>query len=158
MPLAALDRIDHALVVELQRNSRIANKELAARVGIAPSTCLERVRRLVERSVLRGFHAEVDLASIGRSIQAIIGVRLRVHSRSVIDEFYRHVLELPETVSVFHVGGADDYLVHVAVRDTTQLRNLVLDGFTTRREVEHVETRIIFEHARRPAIEPLGSY
>jgi DNA-binding Lrp family transcriptional regulator len=155
MPPTALDRIDHALVVELQRNSRIANKELAARVGIAPSTCLERVRRLVERGVLRGFHAEVDLASIGRSIQAIIGVRLRVHSRSVIDEFYRHVLELPETVSVFHVGGADDYLVHVAVRDTTQLRNLVLDGFTTRREVEHVETRIIFEHARRPAIEPL---
>jgi DNA-binding Lrp family transcriptional regulator len=155
MPPAALDRIDRALVVELQRNSRIANKELAARVGIAPSTCLERVRRLGERGVLLGFHAEVDLASIGRSIQAVIGVRLRVHSRSVIDEFYRHVLELPETVSVFHVGGADDYLVHVAVRDTTQLRNLVLDGFTTRREVEHVETRIIFEHARRPAIEPL---
>ena len=151
-----MDRIDHALIVELQRDSRIANKELAARVGIAPSTCLERVRRLVARRVLRGFHAEVDLPAIGRNIQAIIAVRLRVHSRALIDDFYQHVLELPATVSVFHVGGADDYLVHVAVPDLTQLRNLVLDGFTTRREVEHVETRIIFEHARRPAIEPLS--
>jgi DNA-binding Lrp family transcriptional regulator len=155
MPPAAFDRIDRAIIVELQRDSRIANKELAARVGVAPSTCLERVRRLVTRKVLRGFHAEVDLAAIGRSIQAIIAVRLTVHSRTVIDEFYGHVLELPATVSVFHVGGADDYLVHVAVQDMTQLRNLVLD-LTARREVEHVETRIIFEHARRQAIEPLA--
>jgi DNA-binding Lrp family transcriptional regulator len=155
MPSAAFDRIDSAIIVELQRDSRIANKELAARVGIAPSTCLERVRRLVARKVVRGFHAEVDLSAIGRSIQAIIAVRLTVHSRTVIDDFYQHVLdELAATVSVFHVGGADDYLVHVAVPDMTQLRNLVLD-LTARREVEHVETRIIFEHARRPAIEPL---
>jgi DNA-binding Lrp family transcriptional regulator len=155
MPQAAFDRIDRAIILELQRDSRIANKELAARVGVAPSTCLERVRRLVSRDVLRGFHAEVDLAAIGRSIQAIIAVRLTVHSRTVIDEFYGHVLELPATVSVFHVGGADDYLVHVALPDMTQLRNLVLD-LTARREVEHVETRIIFEHRRRAAIEPLA--
>ena len=151
-----LDDIDRRLVDELQKNARIANKELAARVGVAPSTCITRVRRLRSRGVLRGFHAEVDLPAIGRSIQAIIAVRLRVHTRSLIDDFYAHVLTLPETLSVFHVGGADDYLVHVAVRDMDDLRNLVLDGFTSRREVEHVETRIIFQHVRKPTVAPLG--
>ena len=153
--MSPLDRIDHGIVMELQRNARIANNELARRVGVSPSTCLERVRRLVERRVVRGFHAAVDFAAIGRPVQAIIAVRLSSHSRELIAEFHRYVSALAETVSVFHVGGADDYLVHVAVRDTDHLRDVVLDAFTARRDVEHVETRIVFEHSQRVAVEPL---
>jgi DNA-binding Lrp family transcriptional regulator len=152
-----LDRIDRELVVALQTNARMSNKELAELVGLAPSTCLERLRRLRSRGVVRGFHADVDPVLLGRPIQAIIAVRLRVHSRELIDEFYEHVLELPETVAVFHVGGADDYLVHVAVSDTGHLRDLVVDDFTARSEVEHVETRLIFEHRRKAALQPLDA-
>jgi DNA-binding Lrp family transcriptional regulator len=152
-----LDRIDRELVVALQTNARMSNKELAELVGLAPSTCLERLRRLRTRGVVRGFHADVDPVLLGRPIQAIIAVRLRVHSRELIDEFYEHVLELPETVAVFHVGGADDYLVHVAVSDTGHLRDLVVDDFTARSEVEHVETRLIFEHRRKAALQPLDA-
>jgi DNA-binding Lrp family transcriptional regulator len=152
-----LDKIDRELVVALQRNARASNKELAALVGLAPSTCLERLRRLRERGVVRGFHADVDPVLLGRPIQAIIAVRMRLHSRELIDELVEHVLELPETVALFHVGGADDYLVHVAVQDTGHLRDLVLDDFTARPEVEHVETRLIFEHRRKPALEPLDT-
>jgi DNA-binding Lrp family transcriptional regulator len=150
-----LDRIDRRLVVALQNNARISNKELAEVVGLAPSTCVERLRRLRARGVLRGFHADVDLALLGRPTQAIIAVRLRIHSREQIDAFYGHVLELPESVAVFHVSGADDYIIHVAVRDTEHLRRLVLDELTARPEVEHVETRLIFEYVRKPAVEPL---
>jgi DNA-binding Lrp family transcriptional regulator len=152
-----LDRIDRELVVAIQKNARISNKELAETVGVAASTCLERLRRLRARGVVRGFHADVDPTFLGRPIQAIIAVRLRVHSRELIDDFYAHVLGLPESLAVFHVGGADDYLVHVAVQDTEHLRDLVLDDFTARSEVEHVETRIIFECVRKPAIEPLDN-
>src|SRR4051812_14092792 len=150
-----LDRIDREIVVALQRNARISNKELAESVGLAPSTCLERMRRLRARGVLLGFHADVDPAALGRSIQAMIAVRMARHERGVIDRFHAYLLDLPESLAVFHVGGADDYLVHVAVRDTEHLRDVVLDSFTARPEVAHVETRIIFEHARKPAIEPL---
>ena len=62
MPKERLDRIDRALVAALQKNARISNKDLAERVGLAPSTCLERVRALRARGVLRGFHADVDRA------------------------------------------------------------------------------------------------
>jgi DNA-binding Lrp family transcriptional regulator len=150
-----LDRIDRQLVVELQKNARISNKDLAALVGLSPSTCLERVRRLRERGVIRGFHADVDPGLLGRPTQALISVRLQVHHRNLIDDFYEHILRLPESIAVFHVTGSDDYLVHVAVPDTERLRALVLDDLTARTEVEHVETRLIFEVVRKPAMEPL---
>ena len=150
---AGLDRIDRVLLAALQNNARASNKELAELVGLAPSTCLERLRRLRERGVLRGFHASVDLAQLGRPTQAMIAVRLRVHDRGQIDAFYAHVIEVPESLAVFHVTGSDDYLIHAAVRDTEHLRTLVLD-LTARPEVDHVETRLIFDFVRKPVVEP----
>jgi len=76
----------------------------------------------------------------------MIAVRLRQHSRDVVDSFRNHVAELPEVRSVFHVTGGDDFLVHVAVRDSDHLRDLALDSFTTRAEVDHIQTRLIFEY------------
>ena len=154
--LIPLDRTEAAILEALQQNARISNRALADRVGIAPSTCLERVRRLRGRGVIRGFHAEVDPSAVGRTIQALIAVRLRVHSRETIDAFYRHVTELPDSLAVYHVGGADDYLIHVAVLDTAALRELVVEDFTARPEVAHVETRLIFEFVRKHAIQPVS--
>lgn len=112
------------------------------------------MRRLRARGVIRGFHADVDPAALGRTVQALVGVRLSVHDRDLIDRFREHALSLPETVAFYHVAGADDYLVHVATRDTDHLRDLVVADFTTRPEVAHVETRLIFEHRRQTEVVP----
>jgi DNA-binding Lrp family transcriptional regulator len=144
-----LDRFDVAIVAAMQRNARISNKRLAERIGLAPSTCLERVRRLVNLGVLRGFHADVDLAQLGMGLQALIAVRMSEHSRRLLDDFRNYVLTLTEVLAVYHVAGADDFLVHVAVRDSDHLRDLTLDAFTTRPDVMRIETRLIFEHASR---------
>jgi len=141
-----LDRIDFAILTILQKNGRISNKRLAERVGLAPSTCLERVRRLVRNGVIRGFRAEVEPGSLGVGLQAIIAVRLRQHSRELVDAFRDYVLGLPEVRYVYHVAGADDFLIHVAVQGSDELRDLALDAFTTRPEVDRIETRLIFEH------------
>lgn len=139
----------------LQKNARISNKELAALVGLAPSTCLERVRALRTRGVIRGFHADVDRSSLGRALEAIVAARVRPHSRRNVDAFWAYALELPEVIEVFHVTGADDFLVHVGLPDMDALRNFVLDRLTVRPEIAHVETRLIFGQERRPALEPL---
>jgi len=141
-----LDAKDVLILGVLQRAARIPNKRLAEKVGLAPSTCLERVRRLVDLGVLRGFHAEVELSHLGVGLEAMIGVRLRKHSRELVDSFRRYVFALPEVRQMFHVAGADDFLIHVAVRDADHLRDLAMDAFTTRPEVAHMETRLIFEH------------
>jgi DNA-binding Lrp family transcriptional regulator len=142
-----LDRIDFAIMEVLQKNARVANNRLAEAVGVAPSTCLERVRRLARLGVLRGYHAEVDPAAVGVGLEALIAVRLRQHSRDLVDSFQDYVVELPEVRSVFHVTGGDDFLVHVAVRDSDHLRDLALDSFTNRPEVDHIHTRLIFKYA-----------
>ena len=141
-----LDRFDVAIVAALRRNARISNKRLAEMVGLAPSTCLERVRRLVDLGVLRGFHADVDLGAVEMGMQALIAVRMREHSRDLVDSLHAYTLTLPQVLAVYHVAGADDFLVHVAVRDAQELRDLALDAFTTRPEVDRIDTRLIFEH------------
>lgn len=149
-----LDRIDRAILSHLQNDGRLSNKELAARVGLAPSSCLERVRALRTRGVIRGFHAEVDPRALGRGVQAMIGVRVLPHSRAIVDEFWRDVIALDETLAMFHVSGADDFLIHVAVADTDALRDFLLDHLTRRPGVGHIETRLIFKEERRAVLEP----
>jgi DNA-binding Lrp family transcriptional regulator len=144
-----LDDFDLAILAAMQDDARISNKNLAQKVGLAPSTCLERVRRLLGLGVIRGFHADVDLSWVGISLQAMIAVRMSEHSRELVDSLRSYVLTLPEVLRVYHVAGADDFLVHVAVRDAHHLRDLALDAFTTRPEVDRIETRLIFEQVPR---------
>ena len=145
---AALDRIDFEILDAFQKDARISNKELSAKVGLAPSTCLERVRQLRSRGALRGFHAAVDPEVLGIGLQALVAVRIRRHSRARIDAFQAHAEALPEAAAVYHVAGANNFLVHVMVRDASHLRELALEAFTSRPEVEHMETALIFAHTQ----------
>ncbi|MFD0337312.1 Lrp/AsnC family transcriptional regulator [Streptomyces sp. NPDC127117] len=139
----------------LQQDGRRTNRDLAQELGIALSTCLERVRALRERGVLLGFHAEVDLPSLDRGLQAMIAVRVRPPTRAVIEQFKAFVARMPEVIAVFVLTGTDDFLLHVAVRDTDQLHSVVLDKLTERQELADVRTSVIYGHLRKNTIEPL---
>ncbi|GAA2836935.1 Lrp/AsnC family transcriptional regulator [Kribbella solani] len=145
---AGLDEVDRHLVALLSADGRMPNNALAEATGIAPSTCLTRVRSLRERGVIRGFHAEVDLAALGRPLQALIAIRIGAHSRDEIDRFRTKVPRLPGVLSLFHVSGANDYLLHVSAATPDALREFVLDHLTADPAVSHAETSLIFEHVR----------
>ena len=145
--LRQLDPTDRALLQALQDDARISNAQLAARAGVAPSTALVRLRGLLRAGVIRGFRADVDPAAVGRPVQALVAVRLRAHDRAVIDSFARRLPTLPEVVQTFHVAGADDYVLHVAVSDAERLRDFVLDHLTTHPAVGHTETNLVFTHS-----------
>jgi len=141
-----LDEVDRAILRVLAEDARTPNNAVADLVGIAPSTCHGRIRALRERGVVRGFHADIDPAALGLGLQAMIAVRLDAHTREQIRAFVRDVPKLPGVVSVFHVAGADDYLLHIAVRDSDALRDFVLDHLTGHPAVRHTETSLIFAH------------
>jgi len=141
-----LDQLDLDILAHLFRDAGMTNKDLAALVGVAPSTCLERVRKLQQDGVLKGAHCEVDYQALGGHIQAMVSLQLARHSRQIIDAFRDAILALPEVISLFHMGGKDDFLVHLCVADTEHLRNFVFDHFTSREEVVHLETSLVFEH------------
>jgi DNA-binding Lrp family transcriptional regulator len=141
-----LDRTDCEIIRILQSNGRISNKRLAERLKLAPSTTLERVKRLVAKGVVRGFHAEVEPSVLGIGLQAMIAVRLQDHSRSAVDAFREHAISQREVLSLFHVSGSNDFLVHVAVRDAQHLREVAMEKLVDRPEVAHLDTSLIFEH------------
>lgn len=151
-----LDRIDREILAVLANNARLSNKEIAAHIRLAPSTTLERFRRLVRDGWLRGFHAEVDPRAFGLALEAMIAVRLKQHARDQYEAFRAYVQTLPEVVAAYHMAGANDFLVHVRVRDADHLRDFAIDAFTTRPEVGHLETALVFEHLRGGAPRPQG--
>lgn len=151
-PQRSTDSIDRSILELVAANARITNQRLAERVGVAPSTALARLRSLRERGVIRGFHAEVDLAALGRPLQALIAVRLAVHAREQIDAFSTAVRSLPGVLMVFHLTGVTDYLVWVAAADAQELRDFVVDHLATHPSVSHAETSLIYEHQRGPGI------
>src|SRR4051794_27768520 len=145
-----LDATDRAILVALSENARIPNARLAELVGLAPSTCLARVRSLRESGVLQGFHAEVDLAALGRPLQAMIAIRLAVHAREQIEPFSSSVRGLPAARSGSHRTGSTDYLVWSAAADTHDLRGCVCGRLATHPAVAPAETSRIYEHRRGP--------
>ncbi len=147
-----VDAVDRAILELVAADARITNQRLAEKVGVAPSTALARLRALRSRGVIRGFHAEVDLAALGRPLQALIAVRLAVHAREQIDAFTSDVRGLPGVLMVFHLTGVTDYLVWVAAADAQDLREFVVDHLATHPSVAHAETSLIYEHRRGPGI------
>jgi len=140
-----IDRTDFEIIRELRKNARISNKDLAERVGLAASSCLVRLRQLNQVGLIRGYHAEVDLAKLGIQLQALTSVRLNRHARPQVESFLAHILKRKEVIRVYHLSGRDDFLVQICVADPQHLREFVLEAFTEREEVDHVETSLIYE-------------
>lgn len=144
----ALDAVDRRILTALSADARLPNNALAERVGVAPSTCLARVRALRQRGVIRGYSADVDPAALGRPLQAMIAVRLQSGARGHLSRFATRMASLPEVLDVYFLGGADDFLVHVAARGSDDMRDFVVHHLSTDPDVAMTETHLIFDHAR----------
>lgn len=149
-----LDSVDWRILEELQNDATLANRTLAERVGLAPSSCLQRVRRLHERGVIRGSHIDVDPAATGLPLEAMVSINLRPHTRQVVDRFREFVMAQPETRSLLHVSGQADFLLHVAVADTAHLQEFLVDELASQEEVRHFTSSIVLEQQRTSALTP----
>ena len=152
-PQPELLPVDRAILRLLVADARMPNNAVAEAVGVAPSTCLTRTRALRERGVIRGFHAEVEPSSVGLGVQAMVSVRLHAHTKEQIAGFAREIPRLPGLVAAYHLAGAVDYLLHVAVADTDTLRDFMLEHLTAHPAVQHTETNLIFGHVRGPGVQ-----
>jgi DNA-binding Lrp family transcriptional regulator len=143
-----LDAIDRRILTALHADARMSNNALAELVGIAPSTCHGRVRRLQELGVIRGFYADIDPAAIGLTLQAMISVSLQSNARGKILSFIQHIRRKPQVMDVYFLAGADDFILHVAARNTDDLRSFVVENLNADADVAGTQTSLIFEHLR----------
>jgi len=150
-----VDEIDLTLLSELQRDARQTNRALAAKVGLAPSTTLNRVRELEDRGAITGYHAEVDLSVLGRGLQALVFVRLQPKSDDIIAGFLDHMWSLPETIGVHLITGIEDVVIHLALTDAEALQSVILNQISSFPGVFDERTSLLFEHRRKRVIEPI---
>lgn len=153
----SIDATDRALLRALSANARMSGAALATAVGVAESTVALRLRRLQDDGYLRGFHADIDVGALGVTVQALISIKLVKHVRAEVDAFRRAAPNWPGVLALFHMGGADDYLLHVASRSATDLRDFVLTYLAGHPAVAHTETNLVFEHAAGHGLEELLS-
>lgn len=142
---ADLDEVDLQILRALAGDGRLTNKALATRLGLAESTCAYRVRALRDSGVISGTRVTLDLAALGYPIQAVIKVRLGSHDQEHVRSLYADLVRVPGVIQAFHVGGEDDFHLHVAVEDAQALRDLVLEHVTIHRVVRQTETQLVFE-------------
>ncbi len=152
--MGSMDELDVAIMRELQSNARMTNRDLAAAVGVSPTTALDRTRSLRTRGIIRGATLDVDLKSIGRGVQALVAVRIRRPSREIIEAFRDWAAAQPHTLGVFVTTGTEDFILHVAVHSNDDLYAFVIDQLTQRREVADVRTSVVYEHIQSGIVEP----
>jgi DNA-binding Lrp family transcriptional regulator len=122
-----MDPIDRAIIAQLEREGRLTNTELAGRVNLSPTPCLRRVRNLERAGVIRGYHAAVDPAAIGRGFQVVLHIEMAVQDRETSEAFERAVEQLDEVTECRRMFGRPDYLLFIAVSDATAYEQLLLN-------------------------------
>jgi DNA-binding Lrp family transcriptional regulator len=146
-----IDDVDRRILNALHDDARMPNSVLADTVGIAPSTCHGRLRRLQDMGVIRGFYTDIDPAAIGRPLQAMISVSLQSKARGRIRHFIHGIRKRSQVIDVYFLAGADDFILHVAARDTDDLRSFVVENLNADPDVAGTQTSLIFEHLRGAA-------
>ncbi|MBG6084475.1 Lrp/AsnC family transcriptional regulator [Zhihengliuella flava] len=141
-----LDEIDKKLLRMLAENARRTNNSMAAELAIAPSTCLARVNRLRETGVIRRYTVDVNPERIGRALQALIFVRIRPGARHTMSTFSSEIRGLRGVTQLFFLGGTDDFVIHLAVRDSHDVRQFVLDHLSANPAVASTQTSLVFDH------------
>jgi DNA-binding Lrp family transcriptional regulator len=147
-----IDRTDFAILRLLAKDAWLSNKQVAASVGLAPSSCHERIKSLRARGVLRSAHAEVNLGAIGLALEAVLFVQLGKLQVGVVDDFVSSTSVIPEVRGVFLVSGRFDLIVAVAVRDMEHLKAIISEHFNRHDIVLRVETSVVFNSRQQHAL------
>lgn len=120
-----LDRIDRRILRELQRDGRLANVELAKRVGLSPTPCLDRVKKLEDEGYIRGYHAHLNPQKLSAGLLVFVEIRLLRTAMDVFEEFKQAVVRLPQVLECHLVSGDFDYLIKARVADMAAYRQLL---------------------------------
>jgi Lrp/AsnC family leucine-responsive transcriptional regulator len=123
--IVVMDQIDREILRILRSDARIGWSELGSRIRLSPNAAADRVRRLVRTGVIRRFTAEIDQSKLGRSLEAVIDVRIDSHDREASARFRDGALECEEVTWLSHVTGRTDFQVHAACNGTAGLNDLL---------------------------------
>lgn len=143
-----LDRINLKLLSVLQQEGRLSNQELAERIDLSPSACLERRRKLERDGVLRGYRADIDLKKVCSSITVLTTVTLHDHRQEHMNRFEQAVRAMAEVLECHQVSGEFDYLLRVVCRDMTHYQEVSNALIKAGQGVIELSSHVVMDHAK----------
>ena len=155
MPICDLDAIDRRIVSELQADGRLTNVELADRVGLSPSPCLRRVKRLEDAGYIEGYRAALRRERVGLGFSVFIGVKIEGHANDKAIAFQDAVTAMPEVIACHLVSGDADYFLEVVVPDLEHYQKFLVDKLLELAIVREVRSNIAIQTLKAGAPLPL---
>lgn len=144
----SLDRIDRKILALLQREGRISNVDLAERVSLSPTPCLERVRRLEREGFITGYVALADAEKLNASTVAFIEVLLTNTSAENLKRFNETMRTLDEVESCHMVAGGFDYLLKIRCRDMQHYQRFLSETLAKIDVIEQTHTYVMIEEVK----------
>lgn len=155
MAQTLLDATDREILIALQANARLPNSDLAAAVGLSPSPCLRRVRRLEKLGVIAGYSALLDRSRVGLGLTAFVSVDIERNRKAETDLLRAQLQALPEVVAAHIVTGDSDFLLEVATANLETFSRFVLGVLNKLPGVKGVRSNISLDVVKRAATLPI---
>jgi len=156
MPESGLDAIDRRIIAELQADARLSNVELADRVGLSPSPCLRRVKRLEREEYIVGYRAALRRDRVGLGFSAFVGVKIDGHANQHALKFEEAINAMPEVIACHLVSGEADYFLEVVVPDLEHYQRFLVGKLLNLPIVREVRSNIAIQTVKAGAPLPLG--
>ena len=156
MTSVRLDSIDLRILDAIQRDGRITKLALAEKVGLSPTPCWMRLRKLEKAGIVSGYHAKIAMRAVAPIATVLVEVTLGSHRQADFDRFERAIKDIPEIVACWSVGGGVDYVLKVLARDIDAYQRLV-DGLLEREiGIDRYFTYIVTRTVKEETVLPVG--
>lgn len=150
-----LDHIDHKILKHLQENARITNAELAERVGLSPTPCLRRLRRLETEGIIKGYRTEINREALGVNVTVIILVKLEREDDKTLREFEAAIKDREEVMECYLVTGKFDYFIRVVVPSLATYETFLSETMLRMPNIATVESSFTLREVARKVVTPL---
>jgi Lrp/AsnC family leucine-responsive transcriptional regulator len=155
MPKYTFDALDRRIIAELQADARLTNVELAKKVGLSPSPCLRRVKRLEKAGVIEGYRGLLTRERVGLGMTVFISIKIEGHASEGADDFVSAVSAMAEVISFHLVSGETDYLLEVVVPDLAHYQRFLLDRLLNMPILREVKSNFVIQTHKAGAPMPL---
>jgi Lrp/AsnC family leucine-responsive transcriptional regulator len=155
MPIEDLDAIDRRILENLQRDGRLTNLDLAERVGLSPSPCLRRVRRLEAEGLIESYGARLDRKKVGLGLTAFVSVNIERHAAAEAEVLRNAMMAMPEVIACYITSGEFDFLLHVVVPDLDEYRRFSLEGLVKLKGLKDFRSSFVIDTVKENAPLPL---
>ena len=150
-----LDKTDLKILKQLQEDGRMSNLDLANKVGLSATPTFERVKKLEKAKIIKSYHAELDVESLGLGIQTFMLVSMAQIRGNSVPSFIKQILEIPEIIECYHCTGSSDYVLKVMVEDIAAYEHFAMEKIRNISEISNVTTMVILSTIKKSKVIPL---